>query len=207
MRSRSDSSSSTINIVFSLFFKDIQQFTSPRYSARSRSPPGNNIRHSGNHGIGSQRRRSRQRERKRGALAEFRVDPNLSAMPLHNALDNREPHARAGVPLVVNPLEHLKNAPMVLGIDSDTVVPHHQSRHILIRDGRDMNLGTGLASELDRVLYEAQKDEGNLSRIAVEFGEIVPRDRSTVFVDDRLQRTERRSQQIITITELERRFL
>src|SRR5947207_12459727 len=65
----------------------------------------------------------RQGEIKRGAFIEFAFRPNLAAVPMDDALDEGQAHARAfEFFLVVQPLKNAEEFVRVLRIETDAVV-------------------------------------------------------------------------------------
>src|SRR5258708_552311 len=93
----------------------------------------------------------RDREVKRGALAEFRLHPDPSAALLDDAFANRQSDSSAGELAAMQTFEDAKNLLVIPRIDSNAIVANGELNRVPSVDGRNMNVGRLRPAEPDRV--------------------------------------------------------
>src|SRR5438128_2303452 len=72
-------------------------------------------------------RHSRKAEKEARALAGSRFDPNPPAVPLDDALADRQAHSGAGILLTgMQPLEDLKNPAEMLRVNANPIIAHRK---------------------------------------------------------------------------------
>ena len=100
-----------------------------------------------------------QGEKECSAPVRRRSQPDASTVPRDNRLTYGQADSRARIPVSVEPFEQVKNAPAVLGIDSNAVVPHREDPLLLFLHGGDMDLGPTFADPLYGTAGHSTKTE------------------------------------------------
>src|ERR1039458_5921101 len=113
-------------------------------------------------------RGDRNREVKDCPMAEFGIDPDPSAKPLHNASADRQSNSTAGILLSMKPFEWNKDLVVVMSADADSVVLYRENPLIRASGGRYRNTRRSSASVFQSIANQILKDLNEMHRISVK---------------------------------------
>ena len=123
----------------------------------------------------------RQTKIKGGPLAGRRLQPDASAVPLHDFLTEGQPDAHAGIlGAGVQPLEDTEDSPKVLPIDANAVVANGEAPMLAAALGAHMDAGLQLPAELQAITDEILEKRHQLAGIPLDGREQVLRDDGAV---------------------------
>src|SRR5579884_3594445 len=100
----------------------------------------------------------RNRKTKGRALPGARLHPDPATHTLHHALTDRQPHARAGILIAMEPFEHAENPIVIFRRDADTVVPNGEDAFGAAALRRHVNARTLLRAVFNAVADQVLKD-------------------------------------------------
>src|SRR5580658_11363478 len=108
-------------------------------------------------------------EIERCAFAENRLEPYSAAVALNNLFGDGQPNAGAFELFAgVQALEHLKDAPAVAFLDTNSVVGDGEAHHLLDRFGAHANQGRAFATELEGIADQVLKNLPQLHVIGLD---------------------------------------